>query len=525
MKGLIYPFPHYRSFELAKRNGGTRTIETPALKLKEMQRQIAEALTASFGRKSNSAHAFLPGRSVVSNARPHVARACVIRVDLKDFFHQINFGRVKGLFLSSIFALPNDVASVLAHICCLNGRLPQGAPTSPILSNYICLALDAKLRKLATRYKARYTRYCDDLTFSFASIPLDHVPAAMFLVAAGPNGSFSVEPGLLLGAEILKQGFVVNADKTRGTNRNKRQMVTGIVVNDELRVPSKFTSQIRRALHLWGKFGVADAALRAIPVLRRKTYASGQEPSLPELIRGKLTWVANINGRANGLYQSLALKFNSLAIRDGLPELQIPIDPKVKNFPEAQAATWFVRGENQTGEYDVFDGTAIKLAGHEWVTCAHCVGNLKTKTVHSSIYLFSQNKSLGPIGARAVHVDWDRDLAILRPSPLVRVPRHLAYFEVANYVPIAAAVVGVMGYPSSHEHQPPVFFRARVVRTRPLKGVLRIEIDKSIQQGNSGGPVFDDKYRLVGVVVEGATIDEGMNSCVGASEIATARSA
>lgn len=519
MKGLIYPNPRYKAFALAKRSGGTRTIETPGQKLKAMQQRVSKDLTACFGSKNPVAHSFMPNRSVISNALPHVGRASVIRVDLKDFFHQINFGRVKGIFLGAPFCLPDDVSTVLAHLCCYKGRLPQGAPSSPPLTNYVCRSLDNELRKLAKRYKARYTRYADDLTFSFSAIPLDNIPAEMLIVNRDADNRPVVEVGPLLAKAIANQGFLVNHAKTRGTGSNKRQMVTGIIVNNGLRVPSKFSKQIRRALHIWEKFGLKDAAKRAVPVLMQKSYQSGESPSLPKLIRGKLAWLAAVNGRADHSYQTLAKSFNNLAIKEGLANLQVVIDPRVKSYAEAQSATWFVRSEKIVGDWDLIDGTAFKISGQEWVTCAHCIGNLSTKTVYSKIQLSSGDWEIEQLAVRVVRVDWHRDLAILRPCPLVPLPRHLAYFAIADYVPIQTALLGVIGFPSSNEQQPPIFLRTRVVRTRPISGVLRIEIDKPIQQGNSGGPVFDEKYRVVGVVVEGATVSMGMNSCVAATEI------
>ena len=123
MKGLLYPAPLYTTFQVAKRRGGVRTIDTPARKLKAMQRIVCADLTATLGSSSPVAHSFMPGRSVISNALPHVRRATVARIDLKDFFHQINFGRVKGVFQGAPFLLPDDISTVLAQLCCFEGRL------------------------------------------------------------------------------------------------------------------------------------------------------------------------------------------------------------------------------------------------------------------------------------------------------------------------------------------------------------------------------------------------------------------
>lgn len=105
--------------------------------------------------------------------------------------------------------------------------------------------------------------------------------------------------------------------------------------------------------------------------------------------------------------------------------------------------------------------------------------------------------------------------------PLEPIPRHLAYFSLSTREVFAQDQVGIYGFPASNEYQPPIFMRARVVRVRHVYSVSRIEIDKQIAKGNSGGPVVDEDYRVIGVVVEGATIETGMNSCISAKEILT----
>ena len=152
-------------------------------------------------------------------------------------------------------------------------------------------------------------------------VTLTREKLTMFLVSRDAQDRPCVEPGILLSEVLRGQGFLANPTKTRGTGRDGRQMVTGIVVNDGLRVPAKFANEVHRALHLWKRFGVVDAATRAVPVLRRKSYLSGAQPSLPKLIRGKLAWLAAVNGRSDQRYQTLAKQFNSLVLRDKLPEL------------------------------------------------------------------------------------------------------------------------------------------------------------------------------------------------------------
>src|SRR5690606_10191540 len=139
-----------RFFQIEKKSGGKRQICAPREPLKSIQLRLKHALINIYKNKS-CVHGFIQQRSIVTNARQHISKCLLVNIDLEDFFSSINFGRLRGLFLSDPFNFNSDVATILAHICCCNGILPQGCPTSPILSNFICRKLDNALLKLASR--------------------------------------------------------------------------------------------------------------------------------------------------------------------------------------------------------------------------------------------------------------------------------------------------------------------------------------------------------------------------------------
>jgi len=155
----------YASFPIPKKRGGTRLISAPVTPLKIIQRKLHQVLLAVYQPKS-TVHGFMPGRSIVTNAKDHAGRRYVLNVDLEDFFPSINFGRVYGMFKGIPYKKNSQIASLLAAICCFDNKLPQGAPTSPIVSNMICAKMDSQLRRMAQRYRCTYTRYGDDITFS-----------------------------------------------------------------------------------------------------------------------------------------------------------------------------------------------------------------------------------------------------------------------------------------------------------------------------------------------------------------------
>ena len=151
----------YHMFEVPKRAGGTRVICAPTGDLKSLQRSLARRLQEHClrcreerGLSVNIAHAFQPRRGIITNAYIHRNKRYVFNTDLEDFFGSIHFGRIRGYFQKNeYFQMPAEVATILAQLCCYQGKLPQGAPTSPVLSNLICEILDFRILKIAKHYK------------------------------------------------------------------------------------------------------------------------------------------------------------------------------------------------------------------------------------------------------------------------------------------------------------------------------------------------------------------------------------
>lgn len=159
------PEQQYKKYDIPKRTGGTREIYAPISGIKQIQKRLSHILQ-NYQPAKFCVHGYVKERSIKTNAYIHRRMRIVINLDLKDFFSSINFGRVRGLFKSAPFGFNNEVATTLAQICCHDGKLPQGAPTSPVISNYICRRLDNELIAFARKHKINYSRYADDITFS-----------------------------------------------------------------------------------------------------------------------------------------------------------------------------------------------------------------------------------------------------------------------------------------------------------------------------------------------------------------------
>ncbi len=265
--------PHYICFAIRKHSGGTRIIHAPKQKLKAIQRKLNVLLVSKLP-ISEHAHGFITSRSVASNAAAHVGKEVVVRIDLKDCFPSIHFGRVRGLLIAYGYSYP--VATTLAVLMTESERQPveaegkvyhvpvgprvcvQGAPTSPGLCNAILLRLDRRLAGLARKMGYTYTRYADDLTFSCNS--------------ADVGALLSV-----VGDIVKEEGFTVNRDKTQVQRRGRRQRVTGVVVNEQMGLSRKDRRLLRAAIH------------------RQKQQGDNVDPKERQRLAGKLAYLKMLN--------------------------------------------------------------------------------------------------------------------------------------------------------------------------------------------------------------------------------------
>ncbi|AKT40468.1 reverse transcriptase family protein [Chondromyces crocatus] len=268
---------HYKRWFIPKRDGTQRLITSPKRDLKRAQRwalrHVFEKLPVH-----GTAHGFLSARSIVTNAEAHAGADVVVKVDIKDFFPTVTWRRVRGLLRKAGLAegpatllsllsteAPRDVVQFRGKtLYVANGPrvLPQGAPTSPAITNALCLRLDRRMSGLARKLGMRYTRYADDLTFSWRA------PAAAVASETGKKGkgkadAKAAEPrpqapvGALLRAarDILGgEGFRLHPTKTTVMRRGDQQKVTGLVVNaagssvPAVRVPRERVRELRAAI-------------------------------------------------------------------------------------------------------------------------------------------------------------------------------------------------------------------------------------------------------------------------------------
>ena len=223
--------PRYRPFVIEKRSGGQRVIDEPEEELKRVQRLILRRLLRRL-RSHPAAHGFERGRSIVTAALPHARRAVVLRMDVQEFFPSTKSERVQSYFRRIGWGA--EAAALLTKLCTHRGGLPQGAPTSPRLSNLVNFRLDARLAALARAHDAAYTRYADDMTFSFRE-----------------DGHESIVNVIQTTKRALREeSYRLHTErKLRVLRPHMRQTVAGLVVNDRVRLPRATRRWLRAVEH------------------------------------------------------------------------------------------------------------------------------------------------------------------------------------------------------------------------------------------------------------------------------------
>lgn len=296
------PLRHYRYRLLKKQSGRWRLLEAPKSRLKQIQRRLLRNMLSLLP-PHPAAHAYRGGRSVVSYVAPHAGKSVVLHLDLSDFFPSISASRVNALFHT--IGYPEEVARLLTGLCtnaapedafvsdevpARNGglvdaasrlryrstHLPQGAPTSPALANLCAYRLDVRLSALATRFRANYTRYADDLLFS----------------GDGGFGRSLERFRILVCAIALDEGFYIRNRKTRILPACGSQRIAGVVVNEHPNPPRADYDNLKAQLFNCIRLGVAS---------QNKT----DHPHFREHLQGRIAWMTSLNASRGAKLQRL----------------------------------------------------------------------------------------------------------------------------------------------------------------------------------------------------------------------------
>lgn len=498
----LYKVPmdsQYASFDVPKRGGGSRAIQAPRRAMKTLQRSLLPLLEELYKPKA-SVHGFVAERSIVTNAKCHVSKRLVFNIDLESFFPSINFGRVRGLLMCPVYGLAPAVATCVAQICCYRNSLAQGAPTSPIISNMICGALDSQLRQLTVGERVTYSRYADDITFSTGRRSL---PRDICEISTDSAGKMSVVPGSKLLQLVADNGFALNPSKTRIQSRRQRQVVTGLTCNEKPNVTRRFVRRVRALLHSWRCMGPEAALAMHLKSHPRHRGPHRGNSSLPKLVDGYLAYLSMVRGPQDAVVTRLRSDYNRIRGQEAAGTAQqASVEPDVVRRPSrhqrARGSVFLVESEDEDNL--VFkQGTAFMVSRGLLVTCAHVLGPKNSVSCPD----FPGMMLDSPV---VVYRDDERDLAILR----VHDRDWYQCLEIDATTEIQHLDdVFVLGYPRYHLGDTIQIRPGKVSGFRVWHGQRRfMTTGAPIVAGNSGGPVTNQRGAVIGVAVTGSDREE-----------------
>lgn len=482
----------YTEWLVPKRNGeGLRRISSPMANLRRVQRVIAKGLSESYS-PLKCVYGFVCKRNVAMNALQHVRKRTVLTLDLKDFFPSITAPRVRGLFMKAM-GFSQDVADTLTNLVCYEGSLPQGAPTSPVISNMICFKMDRAFINFAANYGLTYTRYADDLVFSSTS-----AYSARKMVDQGKNAVDGINQYII--DTIEANGFEINERKVHVANRGSRQIVNGIIVNQKCNIRRSQYREFRALFHRWLTEGYSAAAAVYFGNKKNHCYKIRlldgdelcDEETFARHIRGRLDYfsmVVGVNRHPTEPMAKLWTLFHQathervpyLTFEKSAVQLSYAFDSKEKNdIDEAEFSGVIIRGILMTcahglpEESNDKDGEAVSIDIRTEFNDRFSIDISSFKKYTGIDFAFAQlDSKFDKIGVRSVNT---------------------------AYLPQAGETIYASGYAGGKK--PSHCVRASVLPSRYGNG--SIVVDRAFIKGMSGGPVFNSRHEVIGIVLKGS---------------------
>jgi len=285
---------YYTTYSIPKKRGGSREINNPCKELKLVHKSLLNLLQDYYiALKPIDVHGFTRGNgcNIFENAKVHVNQKYVLNIDLLNFFPSIKAKRVNELFSSSLFSMNENLALAMTLLTTEKGKLPTGASTSPVISNFICLEMDKELKNLCISKNLNYSRYADDLTFS-------------------SNNAISEIEIQEIYTIIRSNKFELNEKKFRLKTSNRKQTVTGLTVNTKVNVDRKLIRKVRAMLHDSIKNGIEIATVKHF---NSKMVSSFEmEILFLQRLLGYINFIGQIKGKKDPIYLNFKLDFEYL---------------------------------------------------------------------------------------------------------------------------------------------------------------------------------------------------------------------
>ncbi|MBC1516942.1 reverse transcriptase domain-containing protein [Listeria immobilis] len=505
LHSILYKKRSYETFFIQKKSGGHREIKTPNNNLKLIQKKLAYILSLNY-KMHKSAFGFIKNKSIIDNANLHINKRWVFNFDLEDFFHQFNQGRVIGL-LRKYYKFNNTVAGILAEICCYENTLPQGAPTSPILSNILSFELDREFQKECRKYDCTYSRYVDDISISTNKF---YFPKKL----AYKNSQEETILGEISQTILDKTSFKVNQKKVYLRHETQHQNVTGLVVNEGVNVSRTYIKRIRATLHNLRVSNEEDGKNKFFLELSKHSSSRSQQFDMYAILKGKIQFVGQVKGKENQVFRKLATSFNQLDLPASVKPISILSSTEKKRCQN----TYIVEVGYEIGEeLFYYTGTAFYMKGVGIVSAAHTFKNYydcKEYADSHHLYLINENKLTEKINITKKYIDYELDIAIFDIDTQLNTDDW--GFEYSNSIIEGQSCV-LLGYPRHIDGNTLNTEFGKITqkinqkcpnRFNKKTGTLGVEqtrfkISSDIYSGNSGGPILNDDDRVIAIAVKG----------------------
>ncbi len=490
----IKPDNMYIDFSIPKKSGAIRKINAPTRKLKSIQKKIAYILNLIYEPKACTC-GFVINKSILDNAQKHIKTKLLLNIDLKDFFNQINFGRVRGALMSKPYSVGEEAATAIAQLVCYKGQLPQGAPTSPVISNIVCRSLDNSFMRLAVKYHLSYSRYADDITISTFSSKLPQN-----IINIDENGGIKIGNDIV---EILTiNKFEINEEKLALRNRFQHQEVTGLTVNKKVNINRKYIKNLRAILHNMSKTSIIDEARKYV---KKNKYNSRFILSIidskdeediisiknwfEKVITGKILFIRQIKGKYDRIYLKYAEEANrifgkQIFILDYIEDFEKTINDSVMIIEST---------ENQ--------GTCFYSEALGLITCFHVTEtNDFYKVYKRNDYPSHLTEYFEDNFRERLYFSEEIDYAIYK----VNSNNYKSCFSIAENPDIKIGdIVTVIGYPNYIKGDSPHIEECRVTSKTKLLGAELYTVSGRIIHGSSGGVVLNNKNEIIGIIKAG----------------------
>ena len=486
----------YTKFDIPKKNGKYRTIFAPKKSLKLLQKKLNNILMLFYDVKK-PVHGFVKNKSIITNANYHLNKRLVLNLDLENFFPTINKGRVFGIFRNKPFEFSILVSKILSNICCLQNITPQGAPTSPIISNFVCRKLDNDLTQLAKAFHCSYSRYADDITFSTNQKEFPKEIAEIIYDEDTKEIKHII--GNVLKRYIIMNGFSINDKKTRIQYKNNRQSVTGIIINEKPNIPRQYIRNTKSMLYNWeinkkknpqlSSDEIMDIALKYhLAKNKDKLFIDSKKNNFKSTLRGRINFIKDVRGANDFVYAKLMNKFNKL---DENGARHIP-----ENYQEViKDNLWIIESDSK-------QGTAFLLKNVGFITCYHCVFGNNDKLMNN-LKVFQNATNTYEIEVLKSNKHIDIVVFRLKNKNIDFSSKGFSMGNSQNIV--VGSILKLAGFPERGGEYEPDIRDMKVTRTKPISLVEHICVDTPIITGHSGGPIFNKRNEVVGIATRGSS--------------------